>query len=343
MRPSNFMEFAGLKRKPLFMDPIKTLIQQLMDAANSGEDKRVLLALVEELRFTLNNAPIVAAVPDSVSVVMPNGFQASYQPVAETRPSIKPQFSVPRPPTVVLVEEEETAAKTQDTLFALPTEPKKTPEPTPIIESQVESPIIDLFDFSIEEKAIELPDEIEVETVAAVENTVEIEMPTPVPVKEIPGPVMNMELLLTPEMIAEAVALEMQALNPVEEPEWSEPQAIFRHEEAPKDLNDKMAQRSKMLNEVFVQKEPELVEVLAKPRIADLRKSISINEKYQFIGSLFRGDEDMFERSIKTLNNFTVLQEAQYWMQRELIIKLGWNDEDELVQRFFDLVSRRFN
>jgi hypothetical protein len=223
----------------------------------------------------------------------------------------------------------------------LPTEPEQAPEPAPLIENVVESPVPDLFDFGVEEREMEIPELIAFETVAPVEKTVE--MVTPAPVQEVQGPVMNMELLLTPEMIAEAVALEMQALNPVEEPEWSEPQAIVKKEEAPKDLNEKMAQRSKMLNEVFVQKEPELVEVLAKPRIADLRKSISINEKYQFIGSLFRGDEDMFERSIKTLNNFTVLQEAQYWMQRELIIKLGWNDEDELVQRFFDLVSRRFN
>jgi len=327
------------------MDPIKTLIQQLMDAANSGEDKRVLLALVEELRNALNNASVSSAVPDSVSVVMPNGFHTAFQPAAQPKPAIKPQFSVPRPPTVVVVEEEP-VAKTPETIIPLPAEPEIVPEPAPIIEKVVESPVLDLFDFAVEEveeKEMEIPDVNEVETVAPVENVVEIETTVPAPVQEIQAPVMNMELLLTPEMIAEAVALEMQALNPVEEPEWSEPPAIAKPEEAPKDLNEKMAQRSKMLNEVFVQKEPELVEVLAKPRIADLRKSISINEKYQFIGSLFRGDEDMFERSIKTLNNFTVLQEAQYWMQRELIIKLGWNDEDELVQRFFDLVSRRFN
>lgn len=323
------------------MEPIKNLIQQLMDAANSGEDKRVLLALVEDLRNELHNGSVHSAVPESVSVVMPNGFHTAFQPAAQPKPAIKPQFSVPRPPTVVVVEEDP-VAKTPETTFSLPSEPERAPEPAPVIENVVKSPVFDLFDFGIEEKGIEIPEVNQIETVAPLESVAEIETTTPAPVQEIQGPVMNMELLLTPEMIAEAVALEMQALNPVEEPEWIEPQAIAKNEEAPIDLNEKMAQRSKMLNEVFVQKEPELVEVLAKPRIADLRKSISINEKYQFIGSLFRGDEDMFERSIKTLNNFTVLQEAQYWMQRELIIKLGWNEDDELVQRFFELVSRRF-
>ncbi len=77
-------------------------------------------------------------------------------------------------------------------------------------------------------------------------------------------------------------------------------------------------------------------------KITDLRKGFSINDRFRFINSLFRGDEAMFDRAIKTINNFDILPEAQYWMQRELVIKLGWNDEDELVQHFYQLVTRRF-
>jgi hypothetical protein len=155
---------------------------------------------------------------------------------------------------------------------------------------------------------------------------------------------LTLELPLTPEMIAEATALEMEAARPAASlPVETAPEPQPLPEAAPQDLNGKMAQRNKMLNEIFARPEPDLAAVLATPRIADLRKAISINEKYQFINTLFRGDEDMFERSIKTLNNFQVMQEANYWMQRELLIKLGWNDEDELVQRFFELVSRRFS
>jgi hypothetical protein len=91
-------------------------------------------------------------------------------------------------------------------------------------------------------------------------------------------------------------------------------------------------------------KKVELAEVLVSgSRIADIRKAISINEKYQMISSLFRGDEDMFERSIRTLNNFGSLPEARFWMQRELILKLGWNEQDELVKFVYRLVNRRFS
>lgn len=317
------------------MDPIKTLIQQLMDAANSGEDKRVLLALVEDLRNAINDGGVINTVPESVSVVMPNGFQSPVPSVATPKPTIKPALSVPRPPSVVVLEEAPVPEAAQIEVSA--------PQPISSLVKEdmleplnADLPTIELIEEELE--TTELPESEPVMTVAPINEPV-----NPAPVPEVTALVMNMELMLTPEMIAEAVALEMQALNPVEEPEWSQPHVFSKQDEGPKELNEKMAQRSKMLNEVFVQKEPELVEVLAKPRIADLRKSISINEKYQFIGSLFRGDEDMFERSVKTLNNFTVMQEAQYWMQRELLIKLGWNEEDELVQRFFELVSRRFN
>ncbi len=77
--------------------------------------------------------------------------------------------------------------------------------------------------------------------------------------------------------------------------------------------------------------------------IKDLRRGIGINDKFSFVSELFRGDEDMYERSIKTINSFHILPEAEYWMNRELKVKLGWNDNKELVQHFYQLVRRRFS
>ena len=77
-------------------------------------------------------------------------------------------------------------------------------------------------------------------------------------------------------------------------------------------------------------------------KINDLRKAFTINEKYQMIQSLFRGDEDMFERTLRTINNFETVNESRYWIQRELVFKLGWNDDDELVQLFYAAVAKKF-
>ena len=55
------------------------------------------------------------------------------------------------------------------------------------------------------------------------------------------------------------------------------------------------------------------------------------------------GDEAMYERSIKTINSFHILAEAEYWIERELKVKLGWDDGKTTTQHFYQLVKRRFS
>ena len=87
----------------------------------------------------------------------------------------------------------------------------------------------------------------------------------------------------------------------------------------------------------------ELVEVLKETPIKDLRKAIGINDRFLFINDLFRGDEAMYERSIKTINSFNIYAEAEYWISRELKVKLGWNNDLPAVAHFDQLVKRRFS
>ena len=77
--------------------------------------------------------------------------------------------------------------------------------------------------------------------------------------------------------------------------------------------------------------------------IKDLRKAIGINDRFLFINDLFRGDEVMYERSIKTINSFNIYPEAEYWITRELKTKLGWDTELPVVLQFDQLVKRRFS
>jgi len=97
------------------------------------------------------------------------------------------------------------------------------------------------------------------------------------------------------------------------------------------------------VNEKLREPRKEVVQKLQDVPIRDLRKAIGINDRYLFINELFNGDEAMFERSVKTLNHFSILPEAEFWMQRELRIKLGWKDDNPLVQQFVQLVRRRFS
>lgn len=74
-----------------------------------------------------------------------------------------------------------------------------------------------------------------------------------------------------------------------------------------------------------------------------MKKAITINDRHRFIHELFRDDETMYERSIKTINSFHIFAEAEFWIQRELKVKLGWDTTLELVKVFDQLVRRRFS
>lgn len=109
-----------------------------------------------------------------------------------------------------------------------------------------------------------------------------------------------------------------------------------------KEVNDAVADTGASLNDRLRQSKIDLGDTLTESPVRDLKKAIGINDRFLFINELFRGDENMYERSIKTINSFSILPEAEYWMQRELKVKLGWSDANETVKQFTQLVKRRF-
>ncbi|MFM2138608.1 MAG: hypothetical protein RJA57_915, partial [Bacteroidota bacterium] len=109
-----------------------------------------------------------------------------------------------------------------------------------------------------------------------------------------------------------------------------------------KEINDR-SEPGESLNDRLRQPRTELVEVLKETPVRDLRKAIGVNDRFLFIQELFRGDESMFDRSIKTINSFNIHAEAEYWITRELTVKLGWDTDAPAVQQFYQLVKRRFS
>ena len=77
--------------------------------------------------------------------------------------------------------------------------------------------------------------------------------------------------------------------------------------------------------------------------IKELKKAIGVNDRFVFINELFQGDEVMYERSLKTIDSFKIYPEAEFWIRRELKLKLGWNEKSESVKYFNHLVKRRFD
>lgn len=97
------------------------------------------------------------------------------------------------------------------------------------------------------------------------------------------------------------------------------------------------------LNDRLKQGKMELLETLREAPVRDLRKAIGINDRFLYINDLFRGDEPMYERSVKTINGFNIFAEAEYWISRELKVKLGWDADHPTVIQFDQLIKRRFS
>jgi hypothetical protein len=144
-------------------------------------------------------------------------------------------------------------------------------------------------------------------------------------------------------VIPEKVAAELQ-IQPANKSEFNvfEEVPTLAHQPKAKELNEVMGKSAQSLNEKLSEQRTEIGEKLKEEPLKDIKKAIGVNDRYIFITELFRGDEAMYERSLKTINHFTIFPEAEFWIQRELKLKLGWKEEHPFVRQFDQLVRRRF-
>lgn len=174
-------------------------------------------------------------------------------------------------------------------------------------------------------------------------SKVAVVLPTPVAIKSAPATVSVAEHHEEPQPVAAAPKAKPKNNNQLDihfDPMNEIP--TFSQYNTSRDVNDTIGGQQESLNDRLKENKTELMHALKETPIKDLRKGIGINDRFVFINELFRGDEPMYERSIKTINSFNIYQEAEYWMNRELMIKLGWDDARETVKHFYQLVRRRF-
>ena len=74
--------------------------------------------------------------------------------------------------------------------------------------------------------------------------------------------------------------------------------------------------------------------------ISDLKKNISLNQRFQFCKDLFKGNNQEYELMLEKLNN-TNRDEAMRILQT-LKDKYSWNPDSMAVKDFTDLVNRRY-
>ena len=74
-------------------------------------------------------------------------------------------------------------------------------------------------------------------------------------------------------------------------------------------------------------------------RISDLRKAIGINDKFLMVRDLFNGDNDRYEATIETLNEFEDLDECMIY----IVENFAWNPDSEGAKLLISLLERKLS
>lgn len=83
---------------------------------------------------------------------------------------------------------------------------------------------------------------------------------------------------------------------------------------------------------------PPVGESLEKPSISNLADALTLNDRYLYANELFDKDMNAFNEIIKSIDASTSFNDA-----KGLLSSLGWDNENEHVQSFIELVERRFS
>ncbi len=114
-------------------------------------------------------------------------------------------------------------------------------------------------------------------------------------------------------------------------------------EEGTKSLNEKFKRKKRTLLDALsnVKKEV-LVEIHEKQPIEDIKKSITLNQRFMFERELFNGDQDEFNMVIDYLNGCETRADAMEFIHENYVKKKNWDMEKTEVVELFRLIERRF-
>lgn len=73
-------------------------------------------------------------------------------------------------------------------------------------------------------------------------------------------------------------------------------------------------------------------------KIDDIRQAISIGDRFRFQRELFEGNGELMNKTLSKLNDMKDFEAAIAFLQS----KFKWDEEDETVESFYQIVKRRF-
>jgi hypothetical protein len=116
-----------------------------------------------------------------------------------------------------------------------------------------------------------------------------------------------------------------------EEPVAAAPVLKQVHIPLPENMNDRLGKT--------IPAQETLAQKLESSPIGDLKRAITLNQRFQFARELFKGNNQDYEVTIDKLNNSS--REDALKTLENLRARYEWNDESPVTQDFRELVQRR--
>jgi hypothetical protein len=108
-------------------------------------------------------------------------------------------------------------------------------------------------------------------------------------------------------------------------------------------LHEKFMREQVTLNDRLKQEpKPTLLDKHQKTRIQDIKSAISLNQRFLFINSLFKGDNTAFNQALQEIDQCPDYQAASSLLKEKYAAKYGWDMKSEEVDSFVEVIERKF-
>ena len=147
-------------------------------------------------------------------------------------------------------------------------------------------------------------------------------------------PQVEVELIVDDEPDSEAQDLLEEAIadDPVLEDEQATEELLTDEElQAEDELEDKLV-------EAIEQPAAEQKTGVTLPPLDDIRKAISLGDRFLFQRELFLGDGEKMNKTIEILNGMSSLDEAMKYIDK----KFSWDKESQAYDLFLNILRRRY-
>jgi hypothetical protein len=96
------------------------------------------------------------------------------------------------------------------------------------------------------------------------------------------------------------------------------------------------------VNDRIADEDNSLASKLAHSPISDLRSAFGLNERFFYANELFGGDGKEFVRALNELNHLESYEDAKRLVDSRYVKLFSWNEGDENVTAFMEIVERRY-